>query len=186
MQNCVVQIVLFDRVTGWVRLEGTTVGHPVQPSCSGMVIPKHIASIVSSRFWNIPSGGGLHTFSGQPVQGLVTVQGGNSSSCLVGTSCLWPLVSLLSFTEQNLVHLLTSPCRHSLLHHCLQSSKEHTQVLGRLVGKERVLVLWLCLCSGICALQATSCAFPGIIKVHSTWCLAITSGAPVKVPQIQT
>lgn len=108
--------VYFYLLIEWIRLEGSTMGHLVQPPCSSSVVLERNAQDCTQMVLEYLWGGRLHTLSGcsVPVQGHYTVK--NSSSCSGGTSVhqFLPiaLVLLLDTTAQPGPSFWNTPFRY--------------------------------------------------------------------------
>jgi len=63
------------RTTKCSGLEGTSVGHPVQPPCPSRVTQSRLHSTASRRVWNISREGDSTTSLGSLGQGSVTLRG---------------------------------------------------------------------------------------------------------------
>lgn len=99
--------------TEWVSWEGTTAGHPVQPTCSHRVPWNMLLKIVSRQLLSI-SREDLHSLSGplvsvlsHPQQKVLHFQ----VELCVHQFLPVPPVPFLSTREQSLLHALTPPCR---------------------------------------------------------------------------
>ena len=63
------------RIPAWQRLAGTSVGHPVQPSCPSRVTYSRLHRTLSRRVWNISREGDSTASLGSLGQGFVTLRG---------------------------------------------------------------------------------------------------------------
>ena len=98
---------MYHRITEWSGLEGTSVGHPAQPSCRSRVNHSRLHSTASSRVLSISREGDSTTSLGSLGQGSVTLRGKKfflvfSWSFLCFSLCPLPLVLSLGTTEQSL------------------------------------------------------------------------------------